>query len=405
VSVVFEGEGKRNHSRLSGGLGLKNKIARRLEVKRLMTTSRWVLLSLLVGVALLGWFVEPVAAEPGNPAPQLQGPSNDYCLGCHASPAQTTEFPSGEPLYITIDPDIFYQSVHGEAGYACVQCHTDITEYPHPALAARTRREYVVDNYRTCATCHQDKYDMTLDSVHQRALAAGNNEAAVCTDCHGVHNVNLPEERREAVPHMCERCHSEIYNIYADSAHGAALLDEDNPDVPTCVDCHGVHTVSGPSESQFHLFSPQICAQCHADAELMARYDISTDVFDTYVTDFHGTTVVLFEEIAPDQETNKPVCIDCHGVHNIRSSEDPQSSVMKANLLQTCRKCHPDATINFPESWLSHYVPSPDRHPLVYYVDLFYKIFVPAVLGAMVVYNLTDIGRIFRRFFKERRNG
>ncbi len=69
----------------------------------------------------------------------------------------------------------------------------------------------------------------------------------------------------------------------------------------------------------------------------------------SYVTDFHGTTVVLFEEIAPDQETNKPVCIDCHGVHDMKSVDDPESTVIKENLLDTCQKCHPDATTNFPE--------------------------------------------------------
>ena len=39
--------------------------------------------------------------------------------------------------------------------------------------------------------------------------------------------------------------------------------------------------------------SPELCASCHADEELMAPYDISTDVFETYVDDFHGTTVIL----------------------------------------------------------------------------------------------------------------
>jgi predicted CXXCH cytochrome family protein len=367
-----------------------------------MTISRWIGLFVLGGLALLGWFVEPVAAAPEDPAPLAQGVDNQVCLSCHSAPGQTLELPSGEQLYITVDPEVFDASVHGRLGYACVQCHTDITGYPHPEVSARTRREFVLENYRTCATCHEDKYNMTLDSVHQRALAAGNDQAAVCTDCHGVHNIDLTGQLREQVPHMCEQCHSQIYNLYAESAHGAALIDENNPDVPTCVDCHGVHTIAGPSNSEFHLFSPQICAQCHADAALMGRYGISTDVFNTYLTDFHGTTVQLFEKIAPDQETNKPVCIDCHGVHNIRPSDDPQSTVMKSNLLDTCRRCHPDATTNFPDSWLSHYVPSQDRHPLVYYVNLFYKIFIPAVLGGMVVYNLTDVGRLFRRFVKDR---
>ena len=355
----------------------------------------------LLGLVLLLSLVAPVAAESSQP----QGVDNQTCLSCHSRPDQTTDFPSGEPLYITIDPDTFYDSVHGRAGYACVQCHTDVSGYPHPPLGANTRREYVVKQYTACAKCHQDKYDMTLDSVHQKALAGGNIEAAVCTDCHGVHNVGRPVDQPDRAVHMCERCHSQIYNLYKESSHGAALIDEGNPDVPTCIDCHGVHTVEGPSDSQFHLFSPQICANCHADPELMGRYGISTDVFDTYVSDFHGTTVVLFEELAPDQETNKPVCIDCHGVHDMRAHDDQESRVIKENLLKTCQRCHPDATTNFPDSWLSHYQPSPERSSVVYFVDLFYKILIPGVLGAMVVFNLTDIRRTVSDFLKERRNG
>jgi predicted CXXCH cytochrome family protein len=358
----------------------------------------------LVGLALLIICVVPVAAEPAQPLPPVQGVDNETCLRCHAAPDQTAQFPSGELLYITIDRGTFYNSVHGQAGYACVQCHTDISGYPHPPLGAATRREYVVRNYTACARCHQDKYDATLDSVHQKALAGGNIEAAVCTDCHGVHNVAPPAEPRERIPHMCERCHSQIYNLYEQSAHGAVLVDENNPDVPTCIDCHGVHDVEGPSLGPFHLFSPQICARCHADPELMGRYGISTDVFDTYVADFHGTTVTLFEELAPDQETDKPVCIDCHGVHDMRSVDDPESRVIKENLLKTCQKCHPDATTNFPDSWLSHYRPSPEHSPVVYFVNLFYRILIPAVIGAMVVFNLTDVRRRISHRLKERRH-
>lgn len=368
-----------------------------------MTLKRFITLALFVVLATTVVNVTPAAAEPGQPAPLDQGVDNQTCLACHAAPGQVTELPSGEALYITIDPDAFHDSVHGQAGYACVQCHTDYTGYPHPPSDATTRREYVVENYTACRRCHEDKYDLTMDSVHQTALADGNLEAAVCTDCHGVHDVSLPEDRRDATTHMCERCHSEIHNLYDQSAHGAALADENNPDVPTCTDCHGVHNVEGPTDSQFHLFSPQICADCHADPELMGRYGISTDVFDTYVADFHGTTVTLFEELAPDQETNKPVCIDCHGVHDMRAVDDPESAVIKENLLATCQKCHPDASSDFPDSWLGHYRPSSDQWPLVYFVDLFYKILIPAVIGAMVLYNFTDIFRLVSDVLRRRR--
>ncbi|MEK6256238.1 MAG: cytochrome c3 family protein, partial [Chloroflexota bacterium] len=228
------------------------------------------------------------------------------------------------------------------------------------------------------------------------AFEAGNLDAAACSDCHGSHDISTPNEPRSKIPQTCERCHSEIYYLYEDSIHGEALLDESNPDVPTCIDCHGVHNVEGPSHSPFHLFSPQICAGCHADEDLMASYDISTDVFDTYVSDFHGTTVILFEALAPDQETNKPVCVDCHGVHDIRKTDDPESSVIQENLLATCQRCHPDADENFPTSWLSHYQPSRENASLVYIVDLFYQIFIPATVVVMLVFVVSDANRRIR---------
>ena len=99
-----------------------------------MTISRWIGLFVLGGLALLGWFVEPVAAEPEDPAPLTQGVDNQLCLSCHSALGQTLELPSGEQLYITVAPDVYNASVHGQKGYACVQCHTDITGYPHPDI-------------------------------------------------------------------------------------------------------------------------------------------------------------------------------------------------------------------------------------------------------------------------------
>lgn len=343
---------------------------------------------------LLAWLVRwPVFADTGDSLPDHQAADNSACLACHGTPGLQTELPSGEPLYISIDPDVFAQSIHGQLGHACTDCHSDRSGYPHDPIPVENRRDYALERYNACVRCHQEKYDSSLDSVHQKALAAGNKEAAVCTDCHGAHDISHPNEPRTKVPQTCERCHSEIYNIYAESVHGEALIGEGNPDVPTCIDCHGVHNVTGPSNSPFHLFSPQICADCHANTELMDKYGISTDVFETYVADFHGTTVVIFEAIAPDQETNKPVCIDCHGVHDMKMVDDPESKVLKANLLTTCQRCHPDAEENFPETWLSHYQPSPDKAPLVYYVNLFYRFFIPGVLGPMLIFVLTDGAR------------
>jgi hypothetical protein len=125
----------------------------------------------------------------------------------------------------------------------------------------------------------------------------------------------------------------------------------------------------------------------------MAKYGISTNVFNSYVGDFHGTTVVLFEQLAPDQETNKPVCIDCHNVHDIRPIDDPDSPVIKENLLSTCQRCHPDANTEFSGAWLSHYEPSRDRYPIVFFVDKFYQFFIPITVGGMLLFVTTDGAR------------
>jgi hypothetical protein len=146
-----------------------------------------------------------------------------------------------------------------------------------------------------------------------------------------------------------------------------------------------------------------LCAKCHTNETIMKQYGISTDVLNTYVADFHGTTVTLFEETNPNLPTNKPVCTDCHGVHDIKRVDDPQAGIaIKKNLLVKCQRCHPDATANFPDAWMSHYIPSPQHYPVVYYVDLFYKIFIPTILGGMLLYVLTDI---YRRFIARKKGG
>jgi predicted CXXCH cytochrome family protein len=256
--------------------------------------------------------------------------------------------------------------------------------------------------YTVCQKCHEEQYNKTLDSVHMRAVAAGNTNAAICTDCHNPHTQPVITDQsgallpgaRLSIPEICARCHSAIYETYKQSVHGAALTQEGNTDVPTCIDCHGVHNIADPTTTAFRLQSPQLCAKCHTDPAIMNKYGISTQVLNTYVADFHGTTVTLFEKVTPDQATNKPVCFDCHGVHDIKRVDDPVYGLqMKQNLLLACQRCHPDATINFPDAWMSHYIPSTSHYPIVYYVNLFYKFFIPAVIGSMGVFVVSDIVR------------
>lgn len=325
------------------------------------------------------------------------------CKTCHSLLTRQLTLSSGDTVSLTVHASDILSSVHGARvvdgmqyqALECTDCHKSqaFNGFPHPALDESTRRELTIDMQSVCANCHKDIAALQHDSVHANAIAEGKLEAATCFDCHGNHAIQDPNKPRERVSQTCSKCHSAINDQYAKSVHGAALLGEDNPDVPVCIDCHGVHNIADPTTATFRSDSPQMCGKCHADAERMAKYNISTDVFNTYVADFHGTTVELFEKQHPDQETNKAVCYDCHGIHNIMAVSNENSQVIKQNLLTTCQKCHPDAKPNFPDAWTSHFKPSLQHNPLVYLVDLFYMILIPTTVGGFLLFIGTDIFR------------
>jgi nitrate/TMAO reductase-like tetraheme cytochrome c subunit len=363
---------------------------------------------LMVCLVSFGFAVSEAAAGPGQIAEAAVQSSaslqadDGTCLTCHNKEGFTVKLDGGETLSLTISSDAFNKSIHGSNGLTCVTCHLDIEGFPHPKRTTDTIRDVKLKYYTSCQQCHAEQFTQTLDSVHQRSLAAGNKNAAVCADCHNPHTQQritghtgtlLPSARLQ-IPETCAKCHSTIYETYKKSVHGKALTEDNNADVPTCIDCHGVHNIQDPTTATFRNSTPYLCAKCHTDKTIMEKYGLSTEVLNTYVADFHGTTVVLFDNTFPDQPTNKPVCTDCHGFHDVARGDDPEKGLsVRKNLLARCQKCHPDATENFPDSWLSHYIPSPEKYASVYYINLVYKFFIPAVLVPMAILVVMDFSR------------
>jgi hypothetical protein len=325
------------------------------------------------------------------------------CKNCHSLLTSWVTLESGEVIDPHVTPAHIDASVHGfreidgmqYTPLECTDCHRDeeYTSYPHPDLEFATRRELTLARETICQDCHTDIYDESQDGIHGHIQEENGDKAATCFDCHGSHEIQDPDEPRQLVSATCGNCHEDVEQQYKGSVHGAALLGEDNPDVPVCTDCHGVHNISQATTNEFRLASTATCARCHANAEIMDKYGISTDVTETYVADFHGTTTVLFARESTDQEINTAVCYDCHGVHNILPATDENSQIMQANLLTTCQQCHPDATENFSASWMSHYQPSLEHYPLVYFVNLFYRMVIPLTVGAFVLFIASDVYR------------
>jgi predicted CXXCH cytochrome family protein len=222
--------------------------------------------------------------------------------------------------------------------------------------------------------------------MHAQAAAAGNLDAPICTDCHGAHDVQPPGQPRAHISEICGQCHGDIFEQYKNSVHGAALIGENNPDVPVCTDCHGVHNIHDPRTAQFRVESPELCAGCHADAARMGKYGISADVYEVYELSWHGVDVSVFEARWPDLWHKSAVCTDCHGTHDMQPTEDPRSHVNAANILGTCQKCHPDAGPNWPAAWTGHNRISLQKSPWLFYTQAFYNSFAYTILWISVIY-------------------
>lgn len=360
---------------------------------------------LLPGLGLL-LFALAAPATPAQAAPipyQEDKTSDDFCLACHQGDGILLTLGS-ETLPVTINPIEFGLSVHQEEDVACVDCHSNISDYPHPEVTETSVRSFSLSFAESCKECHEDQYEAAPDSVHTNALNEGKENAPLCVNCHNPHTQGriigresgeLTISARLHIPLTCEQCHSENYEKYKESVHGKALTEEGNLDVPTCTECHGVHGgILDPTTPLFRNASPALCADCHDNPEIMDKYDISTDVLETYLEDYHGTNVKLFSEQYPNGVTNRAVCFDCHGVHDIAKVNDPVRGIAnKEILLEKCQRCHPDATENFTGAWLGHKRPTASHQSIAYYVSLFYKIFIPAVIGGMIFFVITDIYR------------
>ena len=335
--------------------------------------STWFLLLCSLGAVL-----------PSTATQQSDPQEVETCLACHGDSTLEISLPSGEVRSLYVEPTAFAASIHGNK-LACTDCHADITEIPHSPKPFRTLREFSVAYYEACKSCHFANYTKLLDSAHYARLAQGDQRAPLCVDCHGAHSITPLNKPRSQLSKTCAKCHQEISAVYSQSVHGRALLGGNSQDVPVCTDCHRSHDIADPRTWNWRRNIPQLCGGCHGNRELMAKYGVSRDVFQTYLADFHGMTSSLYREEKAAPPTITALCTDCHGVHDITKVQEPNSRVVKANLVKVCQQCHPDASENFPSAWLSHYEASWKQAPLVYMVELFYKIFIPFIVGGLIL--------------------
>ena len=247
------------------------------------------------------------------------------CLSCHSDPQMSVMLPSGETRSLAVDREVFARSVHG-GKLGCVDCHTGMTEVPHPPRPFKTKREFTIAYHEACKRCHFANYSKTLDSVHYAPRSRGRHVTApVCVDCHGAHDITRagPAARR-ASRETCARCHQGVSrDLREERARPGA---DRRATTPTC---RRAPTATARTTSPARTLpgggcaAPSCAASCHANEAMMKKYGLSTNVMQTYLADFHGMTASLQKKRDGARASAVvALCIDCHGVHDITKADD-----------------------------------------------------------------------------------
>jgi hypothetical protein len=276
------------------------------------------------GLALLGVIALEGVMAGATPDPSGVVPATPAGASIQASFVAETPLPpaaTGEPA-ATEPPGTAGQPITGATG--CYNCHARIDNDQHAITEqwlASTHGQAGV----TCADCHggdpeSDEVTVAMGAAAGfRGVPSRTDAVELCGACHS----DVDRMRQYQIP-------TDQYAKYKASVHGQQLFGRNDTRVAICTDCHGSHDVkkaSDPSAKVYPLNVPGLCASCHADTDRMAPYDIPTDQYAIYQESVHGKALL------GNNDLRAPTCASCHGSHDAK----PPSS---AEVVGVCGKCH-----------------------------------------------------------------
>jgi len=412
-------------------------------------------------IVLLASLLTAVAVAAPKAAAKAAKMSNEDCLACHSDPTLAKD-ENGKQVSLHVDDAKFKASIH--SAFGCVDCHTDIKAFPHEpapskpvcatchgdqqtayehgihAKAAAAGNKNVakcqdchgsvhellpasdpkskvahVNIPATCGACHGTQLVMAgsgvssapfhsyEQSVHGKAVTGGSESAAVCTDCHGAHDILTGADPKSPiakanVPATCGKCHADVQADYIQSIHGTALA-KGNWQSPVCTDCHGIHTIKAPNDPNSAVAAGNVgntCAACHSSVRLSSEFGVAGNRVSSYLASYHG----MASKVGSATVAN---CASCHGVHNILPSSDPRSTINHANLAKTCGQCHPGANDKFITSkvHLDGVQQADVGSKVIGFITRFYVWMIVVVIGGMVLHNVL----VFRKKLQLHRIG
>jgi hypothetical protein len=284
----------------------------------------------------------PTPAAPAEPIPtpivypRVEGVNT--CLDCHLALG-------GKHAEVT---DQWQRSIHGERDVTCADCHggdpsaETVNESMSPD-AGYIGVPAMTEIPALCASCHADvslmrQYDLPTDqyakyqeSIHGIRLAEGDTNVTTCFDCHGGHQILKANDPASAVypsnvPVLCASCHADEelmdpygiptnqFDLYQQSVHGHALLDNQDFRAPNCATCHGTHGAAPPGFEE----AANVCGSCHAATQ------------DYYLNSPHASG-----------GEDAPKCVTCHGRYDVSK---PSEALYLGAEPRHCGSCHtPDS--------------------------------------------------------------
>jgi len=270
-------------------------------------------------------FLAALLANPLSFSWAQKLPENNSCINCHSEMV-----------------DELKDSVHFQHGIYCNSCHGGDPSQKDKEAAKAPATGYVgvpdkKQIAQICGNCHADVeamnfYGLRTDQLaryktsrHGKKLLEGDTKVAVCSDCHGYHDV-LPVSDPNGpaypanIPKTCNRCHgnerimapygkpTDIFDKYKNSVHGKALFEKKDMGAATCVSCHGNHGAIPPGVKDIS----EACGKCHINERTNFLESVHFKMGD---------------------KIRFPQCIACHSNHDIQ----PASLEM---YTKACGRCH-----------------------------------------------------------------